>query len=244
MKLPYEHSSEFRQAMCPIQERFLERSHRGQPEHVRFDAARSKMQEVAEVHRVFLQIYNLPPAAQREYLRAQIHWTCDELQLIAGERYAELLDLRDSLLREMAGAEPEAATVTAEARLGTITTSSDRGECGFPSNTDVVNNMLQPAPRAACDQEVSPAGQAHGPAPGDGLEFASEAGRSKAVAMYVNRWNCSEASLARTARVHPADLSKWKKCKLPARSEKTARIESALRNNGPPTPAAGRDADA
>jgi len=78
----------------------------------------------------------------------------------------------------------------------------------------------------------------------ENFDFASEPGRITAIAEYVKRGDdCPEASLARTAKVHPADLSKWKKGLLPAASDKKARIETALRNNDPPTPAARRDSD-
>jgi hypothetical protein len=63
----------------------------------------------------------------------------------------------------------------------------------------------------------------------------SEEGRSNSLAAYTTTWNCSEAALARTARVDPADLSKWKKGSLSGGSDKSARIENALRNNEPPT---------
>lgn len=67
------------------------------------------------------------------------------------------------------------------------------------------------------------------------LDFDSELGRTSAVTAYTQRWNCTEASLARTARVAPADLSKWKKSRLlPAKSEKRVRIEKVLRDNTPP----------
>jgi hypothetical protein len=77
----------------------------------------------------------------------------------------------------------------------------------------------------------------------DDFDFTSEAGRNKAVADYTKRWTtgqwtCSEASLARTAVVDKADLSKWKKGLLPPESDKKARIETALKNNDPPTPPA------
>jgi hypothetical protein len=80
-------------------------------------------------------------------------------------------------------------------------------------------------------------------------EFASELERDRAVAAYVERWTtdqqaCSEASLARTATVDPADLSKWKKGRLPLESDKKARIEKALRNDDPPTLPARRDPEA
>ncbi len=81
------------------------------------------------------------------------------------------------------------------------------------------------------------------------LDFASEAGRASAIAAYIGYWTtaewvCSEASLARTAMVDPADLSKWKKAPLPEGSAKTKRIEAALKNNEPPTPPAERQAEA
>jgi hypothetical protein len=81
-----------------------------------------------------------------------------------------------------------------------------------------------------------------------GLDFTSEPGRVNAIAGYTAHWTtaasvCREASLARTARVAPADLSKWKKGRLPATSEKKKRIEDALRNNTPPTPLAKRSAE-
>ena len=80
-------------------------------------------------------------------------------------------------------------------------------------------------------------------APGDAPDFASKRGRHDAVASYVkhwttNEWSCSEASLARTANVHPADLSKWKKSRLSSKSDKRARIERVLKNNERPTPKA------
>jgi hypothetical protein len=73
--------------------------------------------------------------------------------------------------------------------------------------------------------------------PGD---FASEAARASGLADYIERWDCSEAALARTAAVDPADLSKWKKGSLPSGSDKKARIENAIRNNERATPAASR----
>ncbi len=71
-------------------------------------------------------------------------------------------------------------------------------------------------------------------------DFDSEAARTSAVADYIERWTCSEAALARTAIVDSADLSKWKKGSLPSGSDKKARIENALRNNEPATPAGNR----
>ena len=70
--------------------------------------------------------------------------------------------------------------------------------------------------------------------------FTSDAGRNSALADYMERRRCSAASLARTARVDPADLSRWKPGSLSAGSDKKARIENALRNNDAPTPPAKR----
>jgi hypothetical protein len=53
----------------------------------------------------------------------------------------------------------------------------------------------------------------------------------------------SEASLARTVRVDPADLSKWQRGGLPVGSDKVKRIEDALRNNDPPTSASNAPAE-
>lgn len=67
-------------------------------------------------------------------------------------------------------------------------------------------------------------------------DFASNAQRTAAIEAYKKSWQCSEAALARTARVNPADLSKWKKGLLPEGSDKKARIENVLMNNLAPTP--------
>jgi hypothetical protein len=72
------------------------------------------------------------------------------------------------------------------------------------------------------------------------LDFASEAGRSSALSFYTESWSCSGASLARTAAVHAADLTKWKAGTLPSESVKKYRIENALKRNDPPTPAPKR----
>lgn len=75
-------------------------------------------------------------------------------------------------------------------------------------------------------------------------DFTSEEKRNGAVAAYTATWNdCSDAALARTAKVHPSDLIKWKKGSLPSGSEKKARIEKALRNNEAPTLLAKRSVD-
>jgi hypothetical protein len=70
---------------------------------------------------------------------------------------------------------------------------------------------------------------------GESMDFTSETGRRRALAGYTNSWSCSEASLARTAAVDAADLTKWKSGTLPSESVKKSRIEKALRDNEPPT---------
>ena len=72
--------------------------------------------------------------------------------------------------------------------------------------------------------------------PEDNSPFSLEAQRIAALAAYAEVWQCSEAALARRARVDPADLSKWKKGLLSAASDKKARIERVLQNNEAPTP--------
>jgi hypothetical protein len=70
---------------------------------------------------------------------------------------------------------------------------------------------------------------------GEDREFHSQVQRIEAVSAYTKSWHCSEAALARTARVDPADFSKWKKDLLPAASDKKARIEKVLKSNAAPT---------
>jgi hypothetical protein len=65
-------------------------------------------------------------------------------------------------------------------------------------------------------------------------DFATKGLRIIAVVGYRRKWKCSEAALARAARVHRSDLSKWKKLRLPAGSDKSARIEKALTQNAKP----------
>lgn len=72
--------------------------------------------------------------------------------------------------------------------------------------------------------------------PADNSPFALEAQRIDALAAYTELRQCSEAALARTAKVDPADLSKWKKGLLSAASDKKARIERVLQNNEAPAP--------
>jgi hypothetical protein len=71
-------------------------------------------------------------------------------------------------------------------------------------------------------------------------DFTSAAQRIDAVAAYTKSWQCSAAALARTARVDPGDLSKWKKDLLPVESDKKARIEKTLKSNEAPSPTAKR----
>jgi hypothetical protein len=90
--------------------------------------------------------------------------------------------------------------------------------------------------------------ESHAAARSDVFDFSSEVGRNKAIADYTDHWTteqrtCSEASLARSATVDPADLSRWKKGHLPADSDKKSRIEKVLRNNQKPTPSPKKLAD-
>jgi hypothetical protein len=82
--------------------------------------------------------------------------------------------------------------------------------------------------------------QSERPDGGDDVDFISDDGRRAAIGRYTNHWTCSEAALARAAKVDPADLSKWKKGRLPAESDKRARIEKALAKNEKPVPLAKR----
>ena len=98
-----------------------------------------------------------------------------------------------------------------------------------------------PGPKAFSPLGASVSTEAASSAPAEERRhFASEAQRIDAVAAHTKSWQCSAAALARTARVDPADLSKWKKGLLPVESDKKARIEKALRNNEEPTPPAKR----
>ena len=88
---------------------------------------------------------------------------------------------------------------------------------------------------------ASPSPEAASSAPSaEDCDFTSEAQRIEAVAAYTKAYQCSAAALGRTARVHRADLSKWKKGSLPAASDKKARIEKVLKNKVAPTPAPKR----
>jgi hypothetical protein len=102
-----------------------------------------------------------------------------------------------------------------------------------------------PSPRgeAANGRAIEESSTPSANGPDDRLDFTSDAGRNTALATYTKHWACSQAGLARTARVHPADLSKWKKGLLPAESDKKARIENALKNNDTPTPPPRRSED-
>jgi hypothetical protein len=127
MKEPYEYTREFKEALCPIQERFLETTHWGQPEQVRLAGALRKMRDLAELHRKFLQFSRLSPADQRERLREIICLTCEELWLKAGHRLPELLEVRDSLIRELCATQ-ERVTLPGELRSETMTTAGGGSE--------------------------------------------------------------------------------------------------------------------
>jgi hypothetical protein len=120
----------------------------------------------------------------------------------------------------------------------------------FPPETPgPIELQTNPSARNLADLEVPSAPATGGPrgaqqpVTGVGLDFISEAGRNTAVNAYTTLWTCSAASLGRTAKVHRADLSKWKKGSLPNASLKIKRIEEALKNNDKPTPAPKRSED-
>jgi hypothetical protein len=88
---------------------------------------------------------------------------------------------------------------------------------------------------------AGPSPEAASSAPLEGnCDFTLETQRIDAIATYIEFWPCSEAALARTARVDPADLCKWKKGLLPAASDKKARIERVIKNMEAPTPPPAR----
>jgi hypothetical protein len=111
-------------------------------------------------------------------------------------------------------------------------TPAERASLSTPPAEDLPNNkgMLLLAVASAAPEEPNSA-----PPEGD-CAFTLEAQRIDGLAAYTERWQCSQAALARTAKVHPADLSKWKKGLLSAASDKKARIERVLKNKEAPTP--------
>jgi hypothetical protein len=63
-------------------------------------------------------------------------------------------------------------------------------------------------------------------------DFTTKEGRQRALTLYcASHDHCSEAAFARTAGVHPADLSKWKQGLLPCKSDKKARIQNILKGS-------------
>jgi hypothetical protein len=105
--------------------------------------------------------------------------------------------------------------------------------CGTHSGREALLKLAECPP-----DESRPAKGASGSIEADSLapsdKFTSDLSRIAAVGAYTGFWQCSEAALARTARVDPADLSKWKKDLLPVESEKKGRIEQALKKNETP----------
>jgi hypothetical protein len=105
------------------------------------------------------------------------------------------------------------------------------------------HGIEQPPPAQATPQHHDLGGSGDRRTEATDCDFLTEAGRQKAIDDYKRHWTtesskCSEAALARTANVNPADLSKWKKALLPEESDKTRRIERVLKNNERPTPTA------
>jgi hypothetical protein len=113
---------------------------------------------------------------------------------------------------------------------------------GPTAKPEVVESVsLESKAEQAPTQPRPPA--ARGSANAAGVDFTLEVGRNHAVAAYSKQGTCSEAALARAAGVDPADLSKWKKGLLPAGSDKSSRIEKALKDNKAPIPAAKQPKD-
>jgi len=147
--------------------------------------------------------------------------------------------------RHTAAGSPEPAEAEDATVAGTKTVLPAEADSLWPSVPEDVTEPVQAGTRSAeGSAQVPPAaapdyiGEAH-----SNRDFATETGRNSAVAAYKVVWICSEAALARTARVHPADLSKWKKGLLPPESAKRTRIENALRNNEAPTRIAKQSVD-
>ena len=164
--------------------------------------------------RTFFQKWLQDPWADRDSEYTRFSDAVEE-QLSKSEEWAGFIKALDLMARKAGNPQPP-------------------GDLAF---TELVHSAAQPLEFS----EQAPPSSATSARQGKGLDdFASEAARTSALADYIERWTCSEAALARTATVDPADLSKWKKGSLPVGSEKMARIENALRNNEPATPAANR----
>jgi hypothetical protein len=110
-----------------------------------------------------------------------------------------------------------------------------QGRITFGPTTHLVCGLVRPFGANPAIRDSSAADDA---VLGGGLDFTSAVGRGCAVAAYTRHRSCSQAALARTANVDPADLSKWKKGSLPSTSDKKTRIERVIKNNDPPTRAA------
>ncbi|MGA2436011.1 MAG: hypothetical protein ABSG25_12060 [Bryobacteraceae bacterium] len=134
------------------------------------------------------------------------------------------------LVRSLAEASGPSPSQAIEGGGGQSALQGGDGSIG-PSSGERAEINVPPCP--AGEKSSTPIADA----PHHSLDLASEVARNSAVAAYKKHWVCSEAGLARTARVDPADLSKWKKGLLTAASDKRTRIENALKNNDQPTPA-------
>jgi hypothetical protein len=162
----------------------------------------------------FFQKWLQDPWADRDVEYAKFSEAVEH-QLTGSEEWAGFLKVLDQMARKAGDPQPP----------------------GDLPLTEIVQSPAQPPKVSQQAQPLSASGQEVGK---DLDGFGSEAARTSALADYIERWTCSEAALARTAKVDPADLSKWKKDRLPNGPGKRARIESAIRNNESPTPAAGR----
>lgn len=147
--------------------------------------------------------------------------------------------------QEPSGAQPLTSELSLDTGQAAVSDEAPTAAIGANRDVQVVRTVgvpqLEDVPKAALSGPDSTVAQLL--ASDGGLDFISEAARNTAVEAYTSVWACSEASLARTAKVDTADLSKWKKGSLPAKSEKRTRIENALRNNDAPTPVVRRSVD-
>jgi hypothetical protein len=167
----------------------------------------------------------------------------------AANRVLQVMELRGSKLAkgeetapgkalDSAGVELQHSEYAPEANSATPEEPMALLDLKVPRRFDEVRDQNNPAKDNSAES----------PAVESGLNFTSEAGRNKAVLDYTKHWTteewtCSEASLARSANVDPADLSKWKKALLPIESDKKRRIEKTIRDNQRPTPAPKKPLD-
>jgi hypothetical protein len=110
-------------------------------------------------------------------------------------------------------------------------------EAGLESSVANSDNLIAHSPDRAEGQTNIGDSSTSATRSDDSPDFSSAVERNNVIAAYTAHWSCSEASLARTAKVDPADLTRWKQGSLTGASDKKTRIEIALRTNAAPTPA-------